>query len=30
MPSEKDNALEFNQFMKPDKIPYIIYGALNL
>ena len=25
MPSEKDNILEFNQYMKSDKIPYIIY-----
>ena len=25
MPSEKDNILEFNQYMKPDKMPYIIY-----
>ena len=22
MPSEKDNILEFNQYMKPDKIIY--------
>ena len=28
MPSEKDNILEFNQFMKSDKIPYIIYGDI--
>ena len=25
MPSEKDNTLEFNQYMKSDKMPYIIY-----
>ena len=25
MPSEKGNILEFYQYMKPDKIPYIIY-----
>ena len=25
MPSEKDNILEFNQYMESDKIPYIIY-----
>ena len=25
MPSEKDNILEFNQYMKSDKMPYIIY-----
>ena len=24
MPSEKDKILEFNQYMKTDKIPYII------
>ena len=24
-PSEKDNILEFNHYMKSDKIPYIIY-----
>ena len=27
MPSEKDIILEFNQYMKSDKIPYIIYAA---
>ena len=26
MPSEKDNVLEFNQYMKSDKMPYIIYA----
>ena len=25
MPSEKDNILEFNQYMNSDKMPYIIY-----
>ena len=25
MPSGKDNILEFNQNMKSDKMPYIIY-----
>ena len=25
MPSENDNILEFNQYMKLDKMPYIIY-----
>ena len=25
MPSEKDNILEFNQYMKSDKTRYIIY-----
>ena len=25
MLSEKDNILEFNQYMKSDKMPYIIY-----
>ena len=28
MPSEKDNVLEFNQYMKSDKIPYIIYADI--
>ena len=28
MPSEKDNILEFNQDMKSDKIPYIIYADI--
>ena len=26
MPSEKDNILEFNQYMKSDKMSYIIYA----
>ena len=26
MPSEKDNILEFNQYMKPDKMPYITHA----
>ena len=30
MPSEMDNILKFNQYMKSDKIPYIIYARLNL
>ena len=28
MPSEKDNILEFNQYMKSDKMPYIIYAGI--
>ena len=28
MPSEKDRVLEFNQYMKSDKMPYIIYADL--
>ena len=28
MPSEKDNILEFNQYMKSDKIPYIFYADI--
>ena len=28
MPSEKDNILEFNQFMKSDKMPFIIYADI--
>ena len=28
MPSEKDNILEFNQYMKSDKTRYIIYGDI--
>ena len=28
MPSEKDNILEFNQYMKSDKMPYIIYADI--
>ena len=27
-PSEKDNVLEFNQYIKPDKMPYIIYAVI--
>ena len=26
MPSEKSNILEFSQYMKSDKMPYIIYA----
>ena len=25
---EKGNTLEFNQYMKPDKMPYIIYANI--
>ena len=28
MPSEKNNILEFNQYMKLDKIPYISYADI--
>ena len=28
MPSEKDNILEYNQYMKSDKISYIIYADI--
>ena len=28
MPSEKDNILEFNQYMKSDEMPYIIYADI--
>ena len=28
MPSGKDNILEFNQNMKSDKMPYIIYADI--
>ena len=28
MPSEKDNIVEFNQYMKSDKMPYIIYADI--
>ena len=28
MPSEMDNTLEFNQYMKSDKMPYIIYAGI--
>ena len=28
MPSEKDKILKFNQYIKSDKIPYIIYADI--
>ena len=28
MSSEKDNILEFNQYMKSDKLPSIIYADI--
>ena len=28
MSSEKDNILEFNQYMKSDKMPYMIYADI--
>ena len=28
MPSEKDNVLEFKQYMKLDKMPYVIYADI--
>ena len=28
MTSVKDNILEFNQYIKSDKMPYIIYGDM--
>ena len=28
MPSKKDKVLEFNQYMKSDKMPYIIYADI--
>ena len=28
MPSKKDNILESNQFIKSDKMPYIIYDDI--
>ena len=28
MPSEKCSILNFNQYMKPDKMPYIIYADI--
>ena len=28
MPSEKNNILEFNQYMKSNKMPYIIYADI--
>ena len=30
MPSEKDNILEFNQFMKSEKMSYIIYYKVQI
>ena len=29
MPSEKENILEFNQYMKSDKMPYVIYADID-
>ena len=28
MPSEKDKILEFNKYMKSDKMPYVIYADI--
>ena len=28
MPSEDTKILEFNQYQKPDKVPFIIYADL--
>ena len=28
MPSEKDNILEFNQYIMSDKMPYIVYADI--
>ena len=28
MPSEKNNILELNQYMKSDKMPYLIYADI--
>ena len=28
MPAEKCNMLEFNKYMKADKMPYIIYADI--
>ena len=28
MPSERGNTLDFNQYMKSNKIPYIIYADI--
>ena len=28
MPTEKDNVLEFNQYLKSDKMAYIIYADI--
>ena len=30
MPSEKDKILEFNQYMKSDKMSYIIYADIEI
>ena len=30
MPSEKDKILDLNQYMKSDKMPYIIYADIEL
>ena len=30
MPSEKEIILEFNQYMKSDKMSYIIYADIDL
>ena len=30
MPSEKGNTLKFNKYMKPDKMPYIIFAYIEL
>ena len=30
MPSEKDNILEFNEYMKSDKMPDIIHANIEL
>ena len=28
MPSENDNILEFNQYIRSDKMPYIVYADI--
>ena len=28
MPSEKDNILEFNPYIRSDKMPYIVYADI--
>ena len=28
MPLEKDNILQFNQYVKSDRMPYIIYADM--
>ena len=28
MSSEKDNILEFNQYIRSDKMPYIVYADI--